>query len=198
MEYATNDLNKGCSNNRWNIKSHFTGRVTSIGTWFGDVLGDYTTSSNHYIIADAYGHDGGVRADAHPISDGGFFPLGLIAASRATNSEWVVDEHGSVTDEAVFPDGNKFADESVRLYASSCTNRDAALDFYEGADEHLFCQCATVEIHRFDQCDVLAKLYIDDAILVDPGFAHMDCVGNLSLEWVGCIMLKARRGKAGS
>jgi len=198
MEYATNDLNKGCSNNRWNIKSHFSSWVAGIGTWFGDVLGDYTTCSNHDIIADADGHDGGVRADTHPISDGGFFPLGLIAASWAANSEWVVDEHGSMTDEAIFADGHKFTNESVRLDAGSRANRDAALDFNEGADEHLICQCATIEIDWFDQCDSLAKLNIDDAVLVDFGFAHMGGVGNLSLEWLGCIMLKARRGKAGS
>ena len=106
MEYVRNDLNKGCSNNRWNIKSHFSSRVASIGTWFGDVLGDYTTCSNHDIIADADRHDGGIRADAHPISDGGFFPLGLITASRAANSEWVVDEHSTMADEAVFTDSH--------------------------------------------------------------------------------------------
>ena len=180
------------------ISSHFTSGVTGIGTCLCDILGNHTAGSNHDVVADADRHDGGVRADAYSVSDGGLFPLGLIAASWAANSEWVVDEHGSVTDEAVFADGYEFTNECMTLHACARANGDAALDFNEGADEHPICQCTTVEIDRFDQCHSLAKLNVDDAVLVNSGFAHMVGVGNLSLEWVGCIMLKARRGKAGS
>ena len=180
------------------ISSHFTSRVAGIGTWFGDVLGDHATCSNYDIITDGDGHDGGIRADAHSVTDGSLFPLGLIAASGAANSEWVVDEHGSVTDEAVISNGHEFANESVGLHSGSRANGDASLDFYKGTDKHAVAQCATIEIDRFNQCDVLAELNVDDAVLVDSGLAHDEGGGNLSLEWVGCIMLKARRGKAGS
>ena len=97
------------------IESHLSGRVACIGARLCDVLGDHTTGSDDHLIADADGHDGGIRTDAHPISDGGLFPLGLIAASRASDSEWVVDEHRTMTDEAVFANGHEFANESVAL-----------------------------------------------------------------------------------
>ena len=155
------------------ISSHFTSGITGIGTWFGDVLGDHATCSNYDIITDGDGHDGGIRADAHSVADGGLFPLGLIAASWAANSEWVVDEHGPVTDEAVISNGHEFANESVTLHACARANRGAALNFHEGAYEHVVTQCASIEVDGFDQCDVIAKLNIDDAVLVDSGLAHV-------------------------
>ena len=180
------------------ISSHFASRITCIGARLCDILGDHTASTNHDVVADTDWHDGGVRAAAYSVSDGGLFPLGLIAASWAANSEWVVDEHGPVTDEAVISNGHEFANESVGLNSGSRANGDASLDFYKGTDKHAVAQCATIEIDRFNQCDVLAELNVDDAVLVDSGLAHDKGGGNLLLEWVGCIMLKARRGKAGS
>lgn len=172
---------------------HLTGRIARIGTGLCDVLGDYTTSSNHNIITDTNRHDGGVCPNAHTIADSGLFPLGLITASGATDSEWVVDEHGSVTDEAFLANSHKFADERMTLYSCACTNRDSALNLNEGPNEHTVAQCAPVKVDRFDQCDILAELNVDDAVLVDSGLAHDEGGVNLSLEWVGCIMLKACR-----
>jgi len=179
------------------IKSHFAGGVACIGAWFSDILGNHATGSNHNIITDADRHDGGVRADANAIADGGLFPLGLIAAGWAANSEWVVDEHRTVADETIFADGYEFTNECMTLHACARANADPALDFDKGADKHAVAQCATIEIDGLNQCDILAELNVDDAVLVDSGFAHGEGGANLSLEWVGCIMLKARRGKPG-
>ena len=121
--------------------------------------------------------------------------MGLIATSWAANSEWVVDEHRTVTDEAVFANGHEFANESVALYACARANGDTSLYFHKGTDKHAVAQCATVEVDRFDQCNILTEFNVDDAVLVDSGLAHGEGGVNLSLEWVGCIMLKARRGK---
>ena len=121
--------------------------------------------------------------------------MSLITASGAADSEWIVDEHRTMTDEAVFTNGHEFANESVALHACARANRYSALDFHKGADKHTIAQRATVEVDRFDQCNVLTELNVDDAVLVDSGLAHDEGGANLSLEWVGCIMLKARRGK---
>jgi CYTH domain-containing protein len=85
----------------------------------------------------------------------------------------------------------------VGLDACARANRDPALDFDKGADKHAIAQCATIEVDGFNQCDVFTELNVDDAVLVDSGLAHGDGGVNLSLEWVGCIILKARRGKPG-
>ena len=178
-------------------KSHLASGVACVGARLCDVLGDYTTSSNDDIIADADGHDGRIRTDAHAIADGGLFPLGLITTGGATNPKWIVDEHRTVTDEAVFANGHEFANEGVALHARTCANRYPTLDFHKGSNKHTVTQRATVEVDGFDQCDVLAELNVDDAVLVDSGLAHGEGGVNLSLEWVGCIMLKACRGKPG-
>ena len=81
----------------------------------------------------------------------------------------------------------------MTLYSCACTNRDSALNLNEGPNEHTVAQCAPVKVDRFDQCDILAELNVDDAVLVDSGLAHDEGGVNLSLEWVGCIMLKACR-----
>ena len=123
--------------------------------------------------------------------------MSLITASGAADAEWVVDEHRTVADETILANGYKFANECVALHACARANRDSALDFDKGADKHTVTQCATIEVDRFNQCDVCTELNVDDAVLVDSGFAHGEGGANLSLEWVGCIMLKARRGKPG-
>ena len=178
------------------ISSHFTSGITGIGTCLCDILGNHTAGTNHDVVADADRHDGGVRADAYSVSDGGLFPLGLIAASWATNSEWIVDEHRTVTDEAIISNGHEFANESVTLHACARANTGPALNLYEGAYEHIVAQCATIEVHGFDQCDVFTELNVDNTVLVDSGLAHGEGVANLSLEWVGSIMLKAPRGES--
>ena len=172
---------------------HLTGWITCIGAGLCDVLGDHATRTNHNIITDADRHDGGIRTAAHAIADGGLFPLGLVDASWNTDSEWVVDEHGSMAHKTILANGHKFADKRMTLYSRACTNRDSALNLNEGSNEHTVAQCAPVEVDWFDQCDILAELNVDDAVLVDSGLAHGEGGVNLSLEWVGCIMLKACR-----
>ncbi len=100
-----------------------------------------------------------------------------------------------MADEAILTNGHKLANECVALHTGSCTDGYASLDFHEGAHKHAITQCATIEIDGLNQCDVLAELDVDDSVLVDSGLAHVYGVGNLSLEWVGCIMLKVCRGK---
>ena len=176
-------------------KLHLAGGVSRIGTCLCDILGNHATCSNDNIITDTDGHDSRIRTDAHAISNAGCFPLGLITARWAADSEWVVDEHGPMTDEAVLANGHKFANESVALHACACANRHPTLDFHKGSNKHTITQYATVEVDRVDQCDVVAELNVDDTVLVDSGLAHGKGGVNLSLEWVGCIMLKACRGK---
>ena len=175
---------------------HLAGRIACISSWFTNVLGYHTTGTNHNIITDANRHDGGIRTDAHTIADGGFFPLGLIPPSRATNSEWVIDEHRTVTDEAILSNGHKFANKGVALDTCAGANGDSSLDLNKRSDKHAITQFATIDVDRFNQCYTLTEVNFDDAVLVDSGLAHDEGVANLSLEWVGSIMLKAPRGES--
>ena len=174
-------------------KSHLAGGVACICAGLSDIFGHHTTGADDDIITDIDWHDGCIRADAYAIADGRLFPLVLVSTSRSSDSEWIIDEHGSVTDKTILTYCHKFADECVALHTCACPNRYSALNFNKGAYKHAATQCATVKVHGFNQCDILAELNIDDAVLVDSGFAHGECGGNLSLEWVGCIMLKACR-----
>ena len=100
-----------------------------------------------------------------------------------------------MADETVLANGHEFANKGMTLYARTCANGGTPLDFHKGPNKHTVAQSAPIEVDWFDQCDILAEFNVDDTVLVDSGLAHGEGGVNLSLEWVGCIMLKACRGE---
>ena len=153
--------------------------ISYIGAGLCDILGDYTTRANHDIVADADGHDGGIRADAYPISDDCLLPLCLVTSGRSASAECVVDELGTVRDEAVLSDCHELADEGVALHSRARADAHSLLDLDERADEYAISKSAAIEIDGFDHGDVVTELDVDDARLQPFRLSHEAGAGDI-------------------
>src|SRR6185312_12738161 len=96
-------------------------------------------------------------ADRDAVADHGLAPQLLPAVRRAAGRKGVVDEHHTVTDEAVLADGDEFADEGMRLHARARADHGALLDLGEGTHEAIVDDDTAVEIAGLDHFHASAE-----------------------------------------
>ena len=101
---------------------HLSCRISSICARFCNIFCNDAACTDYNIITDADWHDGGVRTNTHSVADCGLFPLCLVTAGGAANSEGIVDEHRTVTDEAFLSNGYELANECVTLHTGAGTD----------------------------------------------------------------------------
>src|SRR3954454_19823800 len=94
-------------------------RVACINARFSDILCDHSSGSDHYSIADCDGQNGRVRPDTNLVPDLCWSPEIAPPLCRPSDRKEIIDEHGTVRDEAVFSDGHELADKCVRLNTAS-------------------------------------------------------------------------------
>src|SRR6266536_2914146 len=68
-------------------------RIARIGAGSGNILGYHGSSSDDDIIGNSDGHDGGIGADRHAVSDHGLAPKLLSSTRRAASGKSVVNEY---------------------------------------------------------------------------------------------------------
>src|SRR5215472_15401170 len=91
--------------------------------------------------------------------------LEVSAGGRGTR-RLVVHEDDAVPDEDLVPDRHAAADEGVALNLAELADRDALLDFDEGADPARVADRAAVEVDERHDYDVVAEL---DLMYQAPG-----------------------------
>jgi len=62
----------------------------------------------------------------------------------------------------------------VRLNPASLPDRYSLLDLYEWPDEAVISDCASIEIYRLHDRDVLTKRYINNPCMPDFWLCHKD------------------------
>ena len=166
------DLGEGGELLNWSRQgaNEFCG-VSGVDSGFGDVFGDDAARANDSVAADADGKNGGIGADGHVIGDAGGQPVAGCFGG-VTIAEQVIDEHHTMTNEAVSSDGDKFADEGVRLDPRAGANANTALDFDEGTDEGVVVELAFVEVDGVNDGDIGAAGDVPDTGMEFAGSGH--------------------------
>src|SRR5262249_24631595 len=114
----------------------------------------------------------GIAADGDIVADRCRVPQRLVAPGRPAGGVGVVDEHDAVGNGDIVADGDKFADEAVRLDAAVAANHDAFLDFNKRANEAVVADDAAVKVHGLDDGDIPPERYIDDTDFLERGLVH--------------------------
>lgn len=83
----------------------------------------------------------------------------------------------------VFPYGNQFAYEGMRLNATTAADLYASLDLYEWADEAIIPYPALIKIDRFDDSDILTEYDISNLGAHYFRLAHDDKISTTFLAW---------------
>jgi len=113
------------------------------------------------MIANRDGKDGGVRPNTYTVTKLGWPPQ-LPFGRWPPASKRIIDEHGTVRNEAIVPDRNQFADERVRLNPAALTYLRRFLYLDEWPNEAAISNCATIQIDWLYDGDVLTELNIDN------------------------------------
>jgi hypothetical protein len=118
--------------------------VACVDSRCGNVLGHHGAGADDDTVAYFYWQDRGIAADADSIANERPAPRGGIVTNRSSRLKQVIDEHDSVSYEAIVTDRHQLADERVRLNTGSPADPDLALDFDEGADETVVADLAPI------------------------------------------------------
>ena len=97
------------------------------------------------------------------ISDGCPSPKLTLPLSRPATRKQVVNKHGSVRNETIIADGNKLANERVRLNSTSPADDDFSLNLDEWANEAIVADCTPVKVYWFYHRHSFSKHHVANA-----------------------------------
>src|SRR5918993_462861 len=84
-------------------------------------------------------------------------PKSLIAPCRTTFGEKIVDEHHTMSNEAITPYSNQFANKTMRLNFCATSNCYIFLNLDKWPDETLLSNNATIHVNWFHHFYVISK-----------------------------------------
>lgn len=151
---------------------HEAGGVAGVRSRSCDVLGDHGTSPDDNVVTYGHRQDGRVASDGYAIADVGRFPKALVATSWATVREQVVNEHHPVCNHAITPDSDQFTDEGMGLNPCAGANRHVFLNFNKWPNERIIANCATIDVDRLNNRDIVTKNDVDNVRLPECWGSH--------------------------
>jgi hypothetical protein len=143
--------------------ANFSCGVAGVYAGFQNIFSNHRSGTDYNVIGNSDGHDGCVCAYGDIISDGGGLPEGPVAAGWTSLAEGIVNEHGTVRDEAIAADSNELAYKGVRLDSGIVADNDAFLDFDEGANKNVIADFAFIDVNGFNDLYVMAELNVSNS-----------------------------------
>jgi hypothetical protein len=117
--------------------------IAGINAWGGNILGHNSTGSYHHVIADGDRKNCGVCSDTHMLPKVSRSPK-LWFAGRTTVTKQVINEHGTMRNEAVVTNRHELANERVGLNPAPLSNGCSLLNFNERSDEGVITDIAAI------------------------------------------------------
>jgi hypothetical protein len=99
-------------------------------------------------------------------------PPKLWVAGRSAIPKQVIDEHGTVRDEAVITDRHEIADERMRLNAATFPDLCSSLDLYKRPHKRIVTDLAAIKVRWLDNDHVIAKPNIHQTNSSELNFVH--------------------------
>lgn len=134
------------------------GRIPGDNRTRRHIPGDDCSRTDDCSLADPDRENGRIRAYADFVFDNGFFPVSRVSLGRVD----IVDEHHTVSDEAIVPDRYELADECVTLDSCPVADRHALLDLGETANHTVITDGAAVHVDEIPDLGAFTNLAIVD------------------------------------
>jgi hypothetical protein len=139
--------------------------------------GNYRSRTDHYVITNINRQYCRIRADRYPVADPGWLPFVFIPSGRASRRKGVVNEHDPVSYEAIFADGDQFANERMGLHFGAFPDTYGSLYLHEGAYKTIVPYGTTIEVDRLDDLYAGSEYYVFYLRLQDLGIIHKPILG---------------------
>jgi hypothetical protein len=99
------------------------------------------------------------------LSDRRRSPEAPVAASRAPDSERIIDKHHPVGNKTIISDFDQLANEYMGLDLAVLSDFGSFLDFHERSDARVVADKAFIQVDGFDDNNILSENNIPDATL---------------------------------